>query len=65
VFGPLRSVGIGQRIMVGTLVGIGFHLFNQAFSHVGILYGLNSVFSVMFPTVLFFAVGLWLTSRVR
>ncbi|HEY5603439.1 MAG TPA: LPS export ABC transporter permease LptG, partial [Gammaproteobacteria bacterium] len=45
VFGPLRSVGIGSRILVGVLVGIGYHLFGQMFSYVGLVFKLAPAFT--------------------
>jgi lipopolysaccharide export system permease protein len=64
VFGSLRSVGIGQRIMVGTLIGIGFYIFNQIFSYVGVVYEINPSISAIIPTVLFFALGMRMIRRV-
>ncbi|MCP4040823.1 MAG: LPS export ABC transporter permease LptG [Gammaproteobacteria bacterium] len=63
VFGPLRSVGVGQRILVGTMVGIGFHILNQAFSKMGLVYGLSPLLSVTIPAMLFLAVALWMMRR--
>jgi len=49
VFGPLRSVGVGHRVLVGALVGIGFYLVNQMFSYVGIVYSFNPMVSAFLP----------------
>ncbi len=65
IFGTLRSVGIGQRIMVGTLLGIAFYLFNQTFGYVGLVYGMNPVASAMLPPALFLGLGLFLMRRVH
>jgi len=56
VFGPLRSVGVGQRLLVGILLGLGFHLFNQALNYTVLGYGLNPLISALLPS-LFFTVG--------
>lgn len=64
VFGPLRSVGIGQRIMVGFLVGLGFHLFSQAFSHLGIVYSVPPSVSALLPVLLFFGGAMMLLRRI-
>lgn len=65
VFGSLRSVGIGVRITVGALLGIGFYLFNGVFARAGIVYHLPPALSATLPTLLVF--GLWwlLMRRVR
>ena len=65
VFGPLRSVGMGQRVLVGALVGIGFHIMNQTFQQLGLVYGLSPVLSAVLPTGLFLALGIWMMRRVR
>ena len=65
VFGPLRSVGIGQRIFVGTLVGIGFYLLGQLFGFAGLLYKLPTPLSAALPTTLFFILAIVLVKRVR
>jgi len=64
VFGSLRSVGIGQRIMSGALLGITFYLLNQVFNHTALVYQLNPVLSAILPTFLFFILGVWLIRRV-
>jgi len=64
VFGSLRAVGVGQRIMVGTLVGIGFYIFNQIFSYVGLVYEVNPVLSAILPTVLFFAIAMRMIRKI-
>jgi lipopolysaccharide export system permease protein len=64
VFGPLRSAPIGGRILVGALVGIGFHLFNQSFQNIGIVYGLAPWFSAALPTFLFAGLGYYGMRRI-
>ena len=65
IFGPLRSVGIGQRIFVGALVGIGFYLIGQLFGFAGLLYRLPALLSASLPTGLFFILAVFLVRRVR
>lgn len=47
-----REVGIGQRIVVGVVIGLGFYLFDRMFSHFGLIYEMNPIFSAAFPTLL-------------
>jgi len=65
VFGPLRSVGIGHRVLVGTLAGVGFHILNQMFTYMGLVFGLNPLLSALTPAALAFAAGYWMLRRVR
>ncbi len=65
VFGSLRSVGIGQRIFIGSMLGIVFYLLNRAFSYIAVVYSLNALFATLFPVLLFFAYALWKFRRVE
>lgn len=58
-----RSGAIGQRIFIGALIGILFHIVNQAMSHLGVVFQLNPIFSTLTPSVVVFAVTLWLIRR--
>ncbi len=64
-FGALRAGAMGQRLLIGSLVGLGFHLINQTFAQVGLVYGLNPLFTAAFPVVLFFALAVVLMRRVH
>lgn len=64
VFGSLRSVAIGQRILVSTLVGIGFYVANQLLNYVGLIYDAPVVISVLAPPLAFFGLALVLVRRV-
>ncbi|MDT8384272.1 MAG: LPS export ABC transporter permease LptG [Gammaproteobacteria bacterium] len=64
VFGPLRSVGIGHRILVGTLAGIGFYILNQMFAYMGLVFALNPIFSALAPAVVAFVMAYLMLRRV-
>lgn len=64
VFGPLRSVGVGQRIFVGTLFGIAYYLIDQTTGHVGVVYGLSPLMSVLVAPAAFLAVAIVLVRRI-
>jgi lipopolysaccharide export system permease protein len=64
VFGSLRSVGVGQRIFVGAILGIVFYLLNRAFAYMAVVYSLNGLFAAFFPMLLFLALAMWLLRRV-
>ena len=65
VLGRLRTVGIGQRMVVGILVGILYHVAQQTAVQMGIVYGLTPFASAAFPTLLFFVVGVILLRQVK
>jgi lipopolysaccharide export system permease protein len=65
VFGPLRSAPIGGRILAGALIGIGFHLFNQSFQHMGLVFGVLPWLAAAFPTLLFAGIAWWMNKQVK
>ncbi|GJM04275.1 MAG: LPS export ABC transporter permease LptG [marine bacterium B5-7] len=46
-----RPMGLGQRVFIGALIGITFHLINQVSGHLGIVYGVPAFLSVCLPTI--------------
>ena len=65
VLGRLGDSGIGQRILIGCLIAVAFHVVNQVSGKMGIVYGLSPALSAFTPTLLFLAAGVWLLRRVR
>lgn len=63
IFGSLRHAGTGQRVFVGSLIGIGYYLVAELFSHIGIVYGLAAPIAAMAPVLLFTAVGAYALRR--
>lgn len=47
-----RSVTVGQRVLVGALIGLGFHLMNQAAGHLGVVYEVPPILSATGPALL-------------
>jgi len=60
-----RAVGTGQRIVAGVVIGLGFHLFDKMFGHLGLVYELNPFFAVSFPTLLALAIVFVVLWRMR
>lgn len=49
-----RMTSVGQRVFIGCLVGIAFHLFIQIFSQAGIVYSLNPFITISSPIIILF-----------
>lgn len=56
VFGPLRTVTMGLRILAGIVVGFGFYMLNQFFGPLSMVFQLPPLLAAALPAVLF-AVG--------
>ncbi len=65
ILGPLRSVSLNQRLVVGALVGISFHIINRAFHYIGQIYSLHPTIGALLPTLLFLGISLVWLRRVR
>lgn len=65
VFGPMRSVGQGQRVIFGVLIGVGFYVFNLTLAQSGLVFGLNPFVSAWLPTLIFAAGSIYALTRVR
>ena len=57
VFGPLRSRGTGQRMMIGTMIGIVFSLIQQITIYLGQLLNLSPALTETGPSVALMALG--------
>ncbi|SEP56476.1 lipopolysaccharide export system permease protein [Ectothiorhodospira magna] len=65
IFGSLRTGGAGQRLFIGILIGVGFHLLNRTLNHMGLVYGMPPFLSAVLPLMVFLLVALWALRRVR
>jgi lipopolysaccharide export system permease protein len=52
VFGLPRVNSLGQRILLGSIVGIAFYLLNQIFMNLGVLLDLSAPVAVLTPVVI-------------
>jgi lipopolysaccharide export system permease protein len=52
VHGHARFSVIGQRVFMGALIGVVFHIVDQAAGHLGVVYGIPAALSAAGPTLL-------------
>ena len=60
IFGPLRSVPMGPRIVLGVIIGFVFYILNQFFGPFSLVYQLPPVVAAAAPIILFALVGFYL-----
>jgi lipopolysaccharide export system permease protein len=65
VFGSLRTVGIGQRVFAGMLVGSAFFLLNRLLAYVAVVYHVNPLLAAALPAFAFLVAGAAFLRRVR
>ena len=65
IFGSLRSVTAGARIVTGICFGFLFYVVNEIFGQISVVYNMPAVFGALMPSLLFFVMIWWLLSRKR
>jgi len=58
-----RFTAVGQRVFIGALVGILFHICNQTAGHLGMVYKINPLVSITFPTLILLGVIFYLMRK--
>lgn len=65
IFGSLRSVTAGARIVTGICFGFLFYVINEIFGQMSVVYNMPAVFGALMPSLLFIVMIWWLLSRKR
>ncbi|MDG2953247.1 LPS export ABC transporter permease LptG [Bisgaard Taxon 10/6] len=65
IFGPLRSVTAGARIVTGICFGFLFYVINEIFGPLSLVYNVAPIAGALMPSVLFLIITWWLLSRKR
>lgn len=63
IFGPLRSVTMGARILSGVIAGFTFYISSEFFGPVSLVYQIPPVFGAVAPSIVFFGIALTLLRR--
>jgi lipopolysaccharide export system permease protein len=65
VFGLLRTQGIGQRMMIGTMIGMIFSLTQQITTYLGQLLNLSPALTATAPSIVLMALAFYLFRRAE
>lgn len=63
IFGPLRSVTLGQRVFTGVLVGFTFRIVQDLLGPSSLVFGFSPLFAVLVPATVCALAGVWLLRR--
>lgn len=63
VFGPLRSVTMGARIISGIVVGFSFYISSEFFGPLSLVYEIPAIVGAVAPSILFLGVAILLLRR--
>ncbi|HVY07261.1 MAG TPA: LPS export ABC transporter permease LptG [Burkholderiales bacterium] len=61
----IREGGVSGKIFTGIMLGLGFHLANRLFGHLGLLNAWQPLFTASFPTLAFLATAVFMMWRVE
>ena len=64
IFGPLRSVTMGQRITAGVVIGLLFNYAQDLLGHISIVFNVSPLVSAGIPILICLVVGIVLLRRV-
>ena len=65
IFGPLRSVTAGARVLIGISFGFLFYVVNELFGKFSLVYNSTPLIGALMPSVLFLLITWWLLARRR
>jgi len=65
VFGSLRSVGSGARLVVGLCIGLGFYVADQVLTNSGAVYGFDPLWVAWTPTAVLVMIVVVAAARAR
>jgi len=65
VFGALRSVTMGLRILMGVVLGFSFYMFNQLFGPISLVYQFPPVLAAATPILIFLVIFIVLLIRMK
>ncbi|OAT27046.1 LPS export ABC transporter permease LptG [Proteus myxofaciens] len=63
IFGPLRTVAMGLRIVTGIAFGFLFYIVNEVSGRLSLVYGIPAVLAALIPGLLFLILSLWLLMK--
>jgi lipopolysaccharide export system permease protein len=63
IFGPLRSVSMGARIMMGVVTGILFFIFAEVLGSLSLVYQFAPILGATIPSALFVFVSIYLMNK--
>ena len=63
IFGPLRSVPMGVRVVTGISFGFVFYVLDQIFGPLSLVYSIPPILGALLPSTTFFLISLWMMMK--
>lgn len=65
IFGPLRSVSMGMRVITGISFGFLFYVLDQIFGPLSLVYNIPPLLGALLPSAAFFAISVYMLLKRR
>ncbi|MGB9096571.1 LPS export ABC transporter permease LptG [Erwinia sp.] len=65
IFGPLRSVSMGMRVVTGISFGFVFYVLDQIFGPLSLVYNIPPIMGALLPSGAFFAISVYMLLKRR
>lgn len=65
VIGIKRGTGVGGRLVIGIVIGLGFNILDQIVSHLGVVYNLNPLLMAALPSTLVLIAASYVINRLK
>ncbi|KAB8306737.1 lipopolysaccharide ABC transporter permease LptG [Erwinia endophytica] len=65
IFGPLRSVSMGMRVLTGISFGFLFYVLDQIFGPLSLVYNIPPILGALLPSAAFFAISVYMLLKRR
>ncbi len=63
IFGPLRSVTMGQRVFTGVMFGVAFTIAQRLFGPASLVFGFSPLAAVLFPILICIGIGIFMLRK--
>ncbi len=63
IFGPLRSVSMGARMLMGIMTGFAVYVSDRVFGPVTLVYSVPPILAAIAPSLLFGGISLYILGR--
>lgn len=60
-----REVNMGVRILLGVVLGVGFHLFDRIIGHIGLVYGIEPMLMGILPSMIISITAVSIITKLR
>lgn len=65
IFGPLRQVSTGRRVMAGIVFGFTFYTLSEMLGNISLVYNISPILGAAAPSMLFLPPAIWILHKAR